>query len=114
MNALSSPIVAGRPDLHRMALLAREPESPWEAKGFADLVPPATLVEARAHRDDLARLLRLERQAAADFLLALADFDRRRGWARLGHARLFAFLTRELGLSALPLGGRAACAGAHA
>jgi hypothetical protein len=37
--------------------------------------------------------------AAADFLLALADFDRRRGWERLGHAYLFAFLTRELGLS---------------
>ncbi|MBK9519723.1 MAG: HNH endonuclease [Anaeromyxobacter sp.] len=40
-----------------------------------------------------------ERAAAADFLLALADFDRRRGWEQLGHASLFAFLTRELGLS---------------
>jgi len=35
----------------------------------------------------------------ADFLLALADFDRRRGWERLGHASLFAFLNVELGLS---------------
>jgi hypothetical protein len=67
--------------------------------GFSDLVPPATLSEARAHRDDLARLLGREREAAADFLLALADFDRRRAWERLGHAGLFAFLTRELGLS---------------
>ncbi len=79
--------------------LAQEPESPWAARAFGDLVPPATLAEARAHRDDLARLLRREREAAADFLLALADFDRRRGWERLGHASLFAFLTRELGLS---------------
>jgi hypothetical protein len=66
---------------------------------LADLVPPATLPEARAFRDDLARLLRRERTAAADFLIALADFDRRRGWERLGHAALFPFLTRELGLS---------------
>jgi hypothetical protein len=80
-------------------VLAREPETAWEAKGFGDLVPPATLAEARAHRDDLARLLGREREAAADFLLALADFDRRHGWERLGHASLFAFLTRELGLS---------------
>jgi len=64
-----------------------------------DLVPPATLAEARAFRDDLSRLLGRERAAAADFLVALADFDRRRGWERLGHASLFAFLTRELGLS---------------
>ncbi|MBK7506599.1 MAG: hypothetical protein IPI52_16595, partial [Bacteroidetes bacterium] len=80
-------------------LLAREPESPWVAKWFGDLVPPATLAEARTHRDDLVHLLGREREAAADFLLALADFDRRRGWERLGHASLFAFLTRELGLS---------------
>jgi 5-methylcytosine-specific restriction endonuclease McrA len=80
-------------------LLAAEPGTAWEAVGFADLVPPATLVEARTRRDELARLLGRERAAAADFLLALADFDRRRGWERLGHASLFAFLTRELGLS---------------
>jgi len=36
----------------------------------------------------------------ADFLVALADFDRRRLWADLGHASLFYFLHRELGLSA--------------
>ena len=35
----------------------------------------------------------------ADFLVALADFDLRRGWEALGHASLFAFLIVELGLS---------------
>ncbi len=35
----------------------------------------------------------------ADFLIALADFDRRRGWEPLGHANLFAFLHVELRLS---------------
>ncbi len=35
----------------------------------------------------------------ADFLIALADFDRRRGWELLGHANLFAFLHVELRLS---------------
>jgi hypothetical protein len=43
-------------------------------------------------------LLCAERTAAADFLLALADFDRRRGWQPLGHASLFAFLHVELKL----------------
>ncbi len=35
----------------------------------------------------------------ADFLVALADFDRRRAWVELGHNGLFMFLHRELGLS---------------
>ena len=35
----------------------------------------------------------------ADFLVALADFDARRGWEALGHASLFAFLHVELQLS---------------
>ena len=38
----------------------------------------------------------------ADFLIALADFDRRGGWEALGHANLFAFLLAELGLSPAP------------
>jgi hypothetical protein len=99
MIALTALAAASRLARHAVAPLAREPETAWEAKGLGELVPPATLAEARAHRDDLARLLRREREASADFLLALADFDRRRGWERLGHASLFAFLTRELGLS---------------
>jgi len=73
--------------------------SALDPRALAELVPPATLTEARAHRDALTLLLGREREAAADFLLGLADFDRRRGWERLGHASLFAFLTRELGLS---------------
>jgi hypothetical protein len=36
----------------------------------------------------------------SDFLLALADFDARKLWRELGHTSLFAFLRRELGLSA--------------
>jgi len=47
----------------------------------------------------LARLLRQEQGALADFLLALADFDRQRLWLELGHSSLFYFLHRELGLS---------------
>lgn len=47
----------------------------------------------------LERLLRQEHAALADFLLALADFDRRRAWVELGHASLFAFLVRDLRLS---------------
>src|SRR5512140_1907163 len=57
------------------------------------------LSTARRLRDALASLLRCEQSAMADFLLALADFDRRRGWEPLGHASLFGFLTRELRLS---------------
>jgi hypothetical protein len=92
----SEPTARSTPSL---ALVVREPESPWAARGLTVLVPPASLAEARVRRDELAMLLGRERAAAADFLLALADFDRRRGWERLGHASLFSFLTRELGLS---------------
>ena len=35
----------------------------------------------------------------ADFLVALAEFDRQRLWVQLGHASLFDFLHRDLGLS---------------
>ena len=47
----------------------------------------------------LADLLRHEHHAMADFLVALADFDRRRLWVELGYSGLFMFLHRELGLS---------------
>jgi hypothetical protein len=57
-------------------------------------------MNARDLTNQLAALLRRERHAMADFLLALADFDRRRLWIELGHASLFSFLRRELGLSA--------------
>ncbi len=54
---------------------------------------------AREFTARLADLLRREHHAMADFLVVLADFDRRRLWLELGHASLFYFLHRELGLS---------------
>jgi hypothetical protein len=56
-------------------------------------------MNARELSTQLAELLRQERHALADFLVALADFDRRRLWRDLGHASLFTFLHRDLGLS---------------
>src|SRR5512138_510613 len=53
-------------------------------------------------REFAARLVDLrsrERSAMAEFLVALADFDKRRLWAELGHTGLFPFLHRELGMS---------------
>ncbi len=57
------------------------------------------MTSARDLSSRLAALLRTERGAAADFLSALADFDSRRCWAELGHASLFSYLHRDLGLS---------------
>jgi hypothetical protein len=48
----------------------------------------------------LIELLRNERNAMAEFLLVLAEFDRRKLYRDRGHASLFSFLHRELGLSA--------------
>jgi hypothetical protein len=61
--------------------------------------PSLELLEARQLRDALKTLLRKEQAAMADFLVALAGFDRRRGWEALGHANLFSFLHVELRLS---------------
>ncbi|MBK9516463.1 MAG: HNH endonuclease [Anaeromyxobacter sp.] len=80
-------------------LVACEASAAWLAARPPQPLPPATLTDARALRDALAGLLSRERAAAADFLLALADFDQRRGWEVLGHSSLFTFLTRELHLS---------------
>jgi hypothetical protein len=63
------------------------------------LTPALDLAAARTARDGLRSLLGAERSAAAEFLLALADFDARRGWESLGYSSLFAFLKAELGLS---------------
>jgi hypothetical protein len=54
---------------------------------------------ARALADRLAELLSRERSAMAEFLVALADFDRQQAWAELGYSSLFWFLHRRLGLS---------------
>ncbi len=79
--------------------VAAEATATWGQPPAPHPVPPASLGEARSLRDHLTGLLAHERTAAADFLVALADFDRKRGWEALGHASLFAFLTRELHLS---------------
>jgi hypothetical protein len=57
------------------------------------------MTSARDLATRLSDLLRREHGAMADFLVALADFDRRRLWLDLGHASLFSFLHQELGLS---------------
>ena len=58
------------------------------------------MMNARRLANQLANLLARERVAMADFLLALAEFDRRKAWFDLGHSSLFYFLRREFGLSA--------------
>ena len=57
------------------------------------------MMNARVLADRLSELLSREHAAMADFLVDLAEFDRRRGWEELGYASLFYFLHRELGLS---------------
>ncbi|MFN0063235.1 MAG: hypothetical protein ACKVPX_12085 [Myxococcaceae bacterium] len=47
----------------------------------------------------LSKLLANERNAAVEFLLSLAEFDRREVWRARGHANLIAFLHVELGMS---------------
>jgi len=54
---------------------------------------------ARALSSRLADLLSREQVAMADFLVALADFDRRRLWEPLGFTSLWHCLHRALGLS---------------
>jgi hypothetical protein len=55
--------------------------------------------QARESSRRLSDLLRREHGAMADFLVALAEFDRGRLWVQLGFANLFEYLHRELGLS---------------
>ena len=57
------------------------------------------MTTARDLSAQLSDLLTRERSALGAFLVALADFDRRRLWLELGHSSLFYFLHRELGLS---------------
>ncbi len=54
---------------------------------------------ARESSRHLADLLRREHGALADFLVALAEFDRTNAFRDLGFANLFDFLHRDLGLS---------------
>jgi len=57
------------------------------------------MTHARVLASHLADLLSREHVAMADFLVALADFNRNRSWVDLGHSSLFNFLHRELGPS---------------
>src|SRR5512138_280472 len=55
--------------------------------------------DARTFTNRLAGLLAREHAALGEFLVELADFDRKRLWLDLGYASLFDYLHRELGLS---------------
>ena len=57
------------------------------------------MTTARELTARLAELLHREHSAMADFLVALAAFDRERHWETLGYKAVFWFLHRELGLS---------------
>src|SRR5512142_219322 len=56
-----------------------------------------TSIQDRVSR--LAGLLAREREALAEFISELAEFDTSRSWEQLGYPGLFDFLTRELRLS---------------
>jgi hypothetical protein len=57
------------------------------------------MTNARERSNRLADLLRKERHALADFLVALAGFDGGRAWLELGYSSLFGYLHQDLGLS---------------
>jgi hypothetical protein len=57
-------------------------------------------MNARELKKHLVELLRREHHAMADFILALATFDREKRWRELEYASLFSFLRSGLGLSA--------------
>src|SRR4051812_3685714 len=61
-------------------------------RGICDIY---RMTNARILTDRLAELLRREQASMADFLVALADFDRRRAWLELGNSSLFYFLHRS-------------------
>ena len=67
--------------------------------------------DARDLSRRIASLLAEERNSLADFLVALADFDRQRGWAALGYATLFQYLERELRLTSSAAARRMTAAG---
>jgi len=54
---------------------------------------------AREFTNRLVDLLRNERHALAELIVALSEFDRLELWKSLGYPSLFPFLQRELGLS---------------
>ena len=83
------PLASSRPDAFSCL---------WRAPKFA--CDTRLMTNAREFTARLADLLRREHAAMADFLVQLAEFDAQKLWRDLGHASLFSFLRRELGLSA--------------
>src|SRR5215467_9416536 len=59
---------------------------------------------------ELAGLLGRERNSLVEFILQLADFNKLKCWAELGHTSLWMFLRRELGLSEAMASYRSAAA----
>jgi hypothetical protein len=57
------------------------------------------MTNARELSNRLSELLKRERHALAEFLIALSEFDHERHWQQLGHSSLFNYLHRDLGLS---------------
>ena len=78
--------------------ISRQNANPCVWGGAQDAGEGEVMTSASELTSRLADLLRNERAALAEFLVVLADFDRRRLWVDLGHASLFYFLHRELGL----------------
>jgi hypothetical protein len=62
-------------------------------------MPVVTTSNLQERVSRLAGLLAREREALAQFISELADFDAQRCWESLGYPSLFEFLTRELRLS---------------
>src|SRR5689334_23079312 len=59
---------------------------------------------------ELTGLLARERNSLVEFILRLADFNKLKCWAELGHTSLWTYLRRELGLSEAMASYRAAAA----
>jgi hypothetical protein len=63
------------------------------------MLPVMTITTIQERVSRLAGLLAREREALAQFISELADFDAQRCWESLGYPSLFEFLTLELRLS---------------
>jgi hypothetical protein len=85
---------------------SRDAERTFSRQRASSCVPGArrsraklSCMNARDLASRLSDLLRREHEDLAEFLLALAEFDRMRGWEALGYSSLFTFLHTQLRLS---------------
>jgi hypothetical protein len=85
---------------------SRDAERTFSRQRASSCVPGArrsraklSCMNARDLATRLSDLLRREHEDLAEFLLALAEFDRMRGWEALGYSSLFTFLHTQLRLS---------------